>query len=140
MNTTAMALILYMGWFLLLILAIIGVRLRASIVQGKPPNSFRTDGTDVSPFSGRLCGAHANGFESFPFVAGPLLLALATGTTELTDTLAMILPAARIGQSTVHLSSETARAVLARFGFFLIQVAVSGYLLVRLAEYFLTRS
>lgn len=101
MNTTALALILYVGWFLFLICGIIAVRLWASAIGGKPANSFRADGTDVSAFSGRLWGAHANGFERFPFVAGPLLLTLATGMTELTNGLAMILPATRIGQSTV---------------------------------------
>lgn len=139
MNTTALALVLYVGWFLLLLFAIIAVRFHAATAHGKPANSFRSDGSDLSPLSARLCGAHANGFESFPFIAGPLLLALATGTSGLTDGLAMLLPAARVGQSTAHVVSGSSAAAQVRFGFFLVQVLLSVYFLYRLGLHFAAR-
>lgn len=56
MNATAIALLGYIGWFLLLLGGIVVFRLTVSLSQGKPANSFRPDGADVSPFSARLVG------------------------------------------------------------------------------------
>lgn len=137
MNATAIALLGYIAWTLLLLGGIAVLRVSVSVLQNKPANSFRPDGSDVSPFSGRLCRAHANVYESFPFIGGLLLLALATDTTGITDPLALVLLASRIAQSTVHLLSTSAAAVLIRFGFFLIQYVIAAYWTVRFLAHFL---
>lgn len=124
MNATAFALTGFIAWFIALILLVGGLRIVATL-KGKAPNSFRPDGTDVSDFSVRLVRAHANCYESFPFIGGLMLLALATQTTEITNSLAMVLVAARIAQSTAHLISTNIIAVNVRFAFFLVQVVIS---------------
>ena len=126
MNATALALTGFIGWFILLLLSLGGVRILATL-KGKAPNSFRPDGTDVSDFAVRLVRAHANCYESFPFVGGLMLLAMATQTTEITNPLALIVLTARIGQSSIHLASTSNLAVQARFSLFLVQVGISIY-------------
>lgn len=126
MNATALALTGFIGWFVFLLLSLGGVRILATL-KGKAPNSFRPDGTDVSDFAVRLVRAHANCYESFPIVGGLMLLALATQTTEITNPLALIVLAARIGQSSIHLASTSNLAVQARFSLFLVQVGISIY-------------
>lgn len=126
MNATALALTGFIGWFILLLLSLGGVRILATL-KGKAPNSFRPDGTDVSDFAVRLVRAHANCYESFPFVGGLMLLAMATQTTEITNPLALIVLTARIGQSSIHLVSTSNLAVQARFSLFLVQVGISLY-------------
>lgn len=137
MNATALALTGYIGWVLLLLGAIAVVRLQASVVGGKPANSFATDGSDVSPFSGRLCRAHANCYENFPQLGGLMLLALATGTAAMTDPLALVLLAARVAQSAVHLYSTSETAVKVRFAFFLVQYGIAVYWAFGFLNYFL---
>lgn len=129
MNATALALMGFIGWFILLLLSLGGVRILATL-KGKAPNSFRPDGTDVSDFAVRLVRAHANCYESFPFVGGLMLLALATQATEITNPLALIVLAARIGQSSIHVASTSNLAVQLRFSLFLVQVGISLYWLV----------
>ena len=126
MNATALALTGFIGWFILLLLSLGGGRILATL-KGKAPNSFRPDGTDVSDFAVRLVRAHANCYESFPFVGGLMLLAMATQTTEITNPLALIVLTARIGQSSIHLVSTSNLAVQARFSLFLVQVVISLY-------------
>lgn len=137
MNATALALTGYIGWILFLLGAIAVVRLQASVVGGKPANSFATDGSDVSPFSGRLCRAHANCYENFPQLGGLMLLALATGTAAMTDPLALVLLAARVAQSAVHLYSTSETAVKVRFAFFLVQYGIAVYWAFGFLNYFL---
>ena len=90
-------------------------------------HSFDPSGADVSPFSNRLCRAHANCYESFPILGGLLLLAIATDNTAITDGLAYYLIGARVLQSASHLSSPGNFAVNARFAFFLAQFGIAVY-------------
>lgn len=136
MNASALALIGYIGWILVLLGAIAVVRLHASMAGGKAANSFSPDGSDVSAFSGRLCRAHANCYENFPQLGGLLLLALATNTTEITNPLALVLLAARVSQSGVHLFSTSETAVKVRFAFFLVQYGIALYWAFRFLNWF----
>ena len=127
MNATALALAGYIFWFMLLLALITLIRTIHTLSGKRAANSFQPDGFDVSPFSGRLCRAHANCFESFPFVGGILLLALVTNQAQLTNPLAYIVLAARIAQSVTHLISAGVLAVQIRFFFFLIQLVICFY-------------
>ena len=138
MNPTVIALVGYSLWTLLLLGGILGLRSYLTLSGQRPANRFKPDGSDVSPFAERLSGAHANCYESFPFLGGLLLLALATDTQRLTDPLALVVLVSRLGQSIVHLLSTSVMAVLVRFTFFLVQVLISVYWALRFITYFST--
>jgi len=132
MNASALALTGYIAWFLALLVALGGLRATAVLTAHRAPNSFKPDGSDMPPFAARLTRAHANCYESFPFVGGPLVLALATGSAAITDPLALVVLACRVGQSAVHLASTSVMAVNLRFALFLVQVGIVAYWLVKL--------
>lgn len=131
MSPTVFALTGYIAWFLLLLAAIAAYRSILTLTGKRAANSFNPDGADVSAFSARLCRAHANCYESFPYIGGLLLLALATDLTRITDGLALVVLICRIAQSTTHLISTSVMAVQIRFFFFLVQVAIGCYWVVR---------
>lgn len=126
------ALWIYAGWTFALLLGIAGLRTYLSLTRQRAPNRFAPAGDDVSPFSGRLCRAHANCYENLPTVAALIVLAVATGNRDVTDPAALVLVAARIGQSLVHLRSTSNRAVSLRFVFFAVQAGIVGYWVVAL--------
>jgi uncharacterized MAPEG superfamily protein len=132
MNASALALTGYIAWFLALLLALGGARAAAVLTGHRAPNSFKPDGSDMPPFAARLTRAHANCYESFPFFGGTLLVALTTGSTAITDPLALVALACRVGQSTVHLASTSVLAVNVRFSLFLAQIAIVAYWIVKL--------
>lgn len=137
MNSTAISLVGYISWTLLIILLVIAHRVFLILTGKRTANSFKTDGTDVSDFSARLCRAHANCYESFPFVGGLLLLALATNLSHITDPLAYIVIDCRIAQSITHAISASVRAVQIRFAFYLVQVVICIYWLIAFAQYYI---
>lgn len=126
------ALWIYAGWTFALLLGIAGLRTYLSLTRQRAPNRFAPAGDDVSPFSGRLCRAHANCYENLPIVATLLLLAVSTGNQDVTDPTALVLVGARIGQSLVHLRSTSNRAVSLRFAFFVVQAGIVAYWLLAL--------
>lgn len=75
----------------------------------------------------RLARAHANCLENLPIFGGLLLIAIATGSTSVTDPLAYLLLGARVFQSLVHLVSVSALAVTIRFTAFAVQMAIGLY-------------
>lgn len=127
MNATAFALTGYIIWIMLLLGGIAVYRTALTVSGKRAANSFDPSGSDVSAFSGRLCRVHANCYESFPLFGGLLLLALVTNTTEITDSLAVIVLASRVVQSTVHLFSISDMAVKLRFLFFVVQYVIGFY-------------
>ena len=124
MTPTAITFLALLVWFFVLLISIGGLRSALTLSGKRAPNSFDPGGADVSPFSQRLCRAHANFYESFPLIGGLLLYALAAKLTHITDGLAYVLLAARVAQSVVHLVSTSAVAVLVRFALFGVQLVV----------------
>jgi uncharacterized MAPEG superfamily protein len=131
MTATALAVVGYIGCTLCLNLVNEVVRSYLVLTGRKGSNSFRSDGADVSPFAHRLARAHANCYESFPVIAGLLLLALATGQSEVTDSLALWVLAARVAQSSTHLISTSNLAVNIRFSFFSVQLLIAAWWVIR---------
>lgn len=127
MHSTAFALTGYILWFLVLLAGITLHRSWLTIIGKRAANSFNTGGTDISDFSARLCRAHANCYESFPFIGGLLILALVSQSTDITHSLALVLLISRIAQSTIHVISTSVIAVQLRFFFFLIQLVICFY-------------
>jgi uncharacterized MAPEG superfamily protein len=134
MSPTILAFGMYIAWILLLLVSLGGLRTSLTLSGKKAPNSFDPSGADVSPFSNRLCRAHANCYESFPIFGGLLILAIATDTTAITDGLAYYLIGARVLQSVTHLASTSNVAVLARFAFFGVQIGIAVYWLIQYAQ------
>lgn len=127
-----LALWLYAGWTLLLLGVLVSMRAYLTTTRQRAPNNFSTSGEDVSPFSGRLCRAHANCYENLPLFAAFILVATATGNADITDTTALLVVGARIGQSLTHLSSTSNKAVMVRFTFFVTQLALLAYWFIAL--------
>lgn len=132
MSASAIALVGYAAWTLVLLGMIAVVRGSLTLSGQRAANSFGVDGSDVSPFSNRLCRAHANCYENLPVFAALVLVALATGNAAITNALAPWVLAARVGQSITHLVSTSSLAVQARFGLFLAQFLIQVWWVVSL--------
>lgn len=136
MSATIFALVGYIAWSIALLVGIAVYRTALVMKKNRPANGFKADGSDSPEFGQRLTRAQGNCAESFVFTGGVLLLALATSSSVITDPLAYVLLAARIGQSIVHLISSSALAVQIRFTFFLVQVVISAYWLIQIISKF----
>lgn len=136
MSATILALAGYIAWSLVLLVGIAAYRTALVMKKNRLPNGFKADGSDSPEFGQRLTRAQANCAESFVFTGGVLLFALATSSSAITDPLAYVLLAARLGQSIVHLVSSSALAVQIRFAFFLVQIAISAYWLIQIVSKF----
>ncbi len=132
MSASAIALVGYAAWTLFLLGMIAVVRGSLTLSGQRAANSFGVDGSDVSPFSNRLCRAHANCYENLPVFAALVLVAMSTGNAAITNALAPWALAARVAQSTTHLASTSSLAVQARFGFFLAQFLIQVWWAVSL--------
>ncbi len=125
MNTSAIALTLFIAWTLLLLILMEVVRSWLVVTRRMRSNAFTPDNANLSPFMQRLARAHANCLEGLPVFGGLLLVAIVTGRHEVTDPLALWLVAARVAQSTVHVASLSVVAVNVRFTFFAAQIAIA---------------
>ena len=126
-STSAIALVGFIAWTLLLLLLMELARVRLVVASKFDPRQFRPDNANLSPFMQRLARAHANCVESFPVFGGLLLVALVTGQTSVTDPLALLLLGARIVQSSVHVASLSTVAVNVRFLAFAVQILIALY-------------
>jgi uncharacterized MAPEG superfamily protein len=127
LTQSSIALAGFITWALLLLVLMEAIRSWLVLGRKVPANGFSPDNSGLSPFMKRLARAHANCIEGLPIFGGLLILAIATKRTEITDSLAYWLLAARILQSIIHLASTSAVAVTARFGAFSVQMAISLY-------------
>ena len=124
---TAPALAAFIAWTLLLLVLMEVLRTRLVVSGEVPANGFSPGNDGLSPFLQRLARAHLNCVESLPVFGGLMLLAIATHRTAVTDPLAGALVAARIIQSTIHLVSTSAPAVILRFTAFAVQLAIAAW-------------
>ncbi|MBT0586987.1 MAPEG family protein [Alteromonas oceanisediminis] len=136
MSPTYFALAGYIAWTMLLLIVLAGYRTVLISSQKRSSLKFANDGSDVPDLGHRITRAQANCAESFVFVGGTLLFAIATGSTVITDGLALIVLAARLGQSIVHMVSTANLAIQVRFVLFLIQLGICGYWLIMLVTKF----
>ena len=126
MTPSLVALCLFAGWTILLVVSLAGYRVFTSQRTGKAVNTFSPAGTDLDPLGQRLTRAHLNCVELLPVVASVILAAAVAGRSDVTDGLAMPLLYARVAQSTVHLVSTSAPAVLVRATLFVVQLVIVG--------------
>ncbi|WP_038388790.1 MAPEG family protein [Bradyrhizobium elkanii] len=115
-----------MAWTLLLVL-METIRTYLVLTGAVAANGFTPDNAGLSPFMRRLARAHANCIEDLPLFGGLLAVAVMTSRTSVTDTMALWLLGARIGQSIVHLISTSPMAVGLRFIAFAVQIVIAVY-------------
>ncbi|MGB5284213.1 MAG: MAPEG family protein [Polyangiales bacterium] len=132
MSPSVLALVGYVAWTILLATTIVFYRTLLVLKKERAANDFLPSGEDVSPFSNRLCRAHANCYENLPVFAALILLALVTGNAGITDPLARWVLVARVAQSMVHLISTSEMAVSLRAVFLLVQLGIEAYWVVQL--------
>ncbi|WP_026376731.1 MAPEG family protein [Aestuariibacter salexigens] len=137
MNATILALAGYIGWTLLLLLALATYRSVMAISGQHKGLRFQADGFDVPELGYRLTRAQANCVESFSFIGGLMLMAMALDVTAITDPLALWLLAARVGQSIVHIVSISNAAIQLRFLLFLVQFLICAYWTIMLIMRFI---
>jgi uncharacterized MAPEG superfamily protein len=132
MTPTLVALTGFITWALLLLILMETIRSKLVVAKAIAANAFVPDNANLSPFMQRLARVHANCLEGLPIFGGLMLVALVSGRSALTDSLAYVFLAARVLQSFVHLASVSVLAVNVRFGFFVVQMAIGAYWAVRL--------
>ena len=121
---TAAALTGFIAWALALLLLMESIRSKMVLAGEVPANGFTPDNSNLSPFMQRLARAHANCVEGLPIFGGLMLVAVATGRTPVTDSLAYWLLGARIVQSCLHLASLSPGIVTLRFAAFAVQMGI----------------
>ncbi len=132
MSPSALALVGYVAWMLLLAITILLFRTALVLAKKRAANSFSPGGEEVSPLANRLCRAHANCYENLPIFGALILLALVTDNAGITDSLARWVLVARVAQSTVHLISTSELAVTLRATFHSVQLGIEAYWVVQL--------
>ena len=132
MTSTALALILFIAWTLLLLVLMEAIRSWLVLSRQVPANGFRPNNDNLAPFMQRLARAHLNCLEGLPIFGGLMIAALLTGKTSVTDGLALWLVAARAVQTAIHLASVSEIAVTLRFTAFAAQMAIGIYWVWRL--------
>lgn len=126
MSITATVILGYGLWAAILVVALTSARAYLILFKSRPANSFLPDGSDVQPSLQRLTRIYANTGESFPLLL-PLLVAVATNQTQVTDATAGLFLTARLAQSITHLISAGDKAIRIRYAFFVVQFALSIY-------------
>ena len=112
-------------WTLLLLLGTVGTYRWSRILTGRVPiREFRADQVEGDDWYKRAMRAHANCIENLP-VFGAIVFALYVSGVDnfLAGLLAIVILAARIVQSLVHVSLvQTNRVTAVRFGFYFVQI------------------
>jgi uncharacterized MAPEG superfamily protein len=126
-TASAFVLTAFIGWTLFLLILMEGLRVRCLLSNTVAANAFRPDNSNLPPYMQRLARAHANCVESFPIVAGLLIVALLTNRAGVTNALAPWLLGARLVQSSIHVVSTNLVASYLRFIAFAVQMAIAVY-------------
>lgn len=134
MSNSAIALVAFAGWTVLLVVTIVSLRSWIFLVNKRESAEFRPDGSDVNAFHMRLNRAHANCVENLPIFGGIVLAAIVTGNSDVTDPLALWVFVARVAQTLTHLISTSNPAITVRVTFLLVQLAIEAYWVVTLLQ------
>jgi len=131
--TALQTLLGFAAWTLLLIAGVFLYR-GMRFLTGTPINHWPRSNkpADDAPFVKRLEDAHANCLENLPVFAVIVLVAAALGRLADIQALAPWVLYARIGQSLAHLSGTGPVNVFVRASFWSVQLALFGWMLVKL--------
>jgi len=134
MTPTAVALLGFAFWTILLVVILAAFRVSMVAAGKKSAASFSPIGDDFEGFGRRLTRAHANCYENLPLAGAVLLYAIATNQTAITDGLAMAFLGARLLQSLTHLASTSKPAVTIRFAFYVVQILILAFWILKLTH------
>jgi len=132
MTTTLTALLGFAAWYVLLSIVLGFYRVGLVVGGQKAPNTFAVNGLDLPNFGQRLTRARDNCYETLPLFAAIALVAHLSGRAQVTDSLAMWVLYARIGQSLTHLASTSVPAVQVRATLFFAQILIYAWWCLRL--------
>ena len=124
MSIPVLALLAFAVWTLLVLFGSVGVYRWSRILSGRARlTDFPADAPEGADWYKRAMRAHANCVENLPVFTALVVVILATGSkSPLLDALAVVVVAARVCQSLVHVGLPQSQAVIAvRFSFFLVQ-------------------
>jgi uncharacterized MAPEG superfamily protein len=122
MTNSLWALLTFAGWTLLLAIAVVIYRVQLMRKLGFRINKFPSGLPHGPDRYWRLNRAHVNALESLPVFAAIVLVGKLSGVKpEYFETLAVIVPCARVVQTAFHVAANTAWSVTGRFLAFLTQ-------------------
>jgi uncharacterized MAPEG superfamily protein len=123
----------FAAWTLVVLATTIGAhRWRLILTKQALINGFPADASNGPDWYRRAARAHLNCIESLPvYGAIVLVVTLAGRQGPLLDALSLAVLAARVGQTSVHVSFvQTERAVACRFALFSVQLAAMLWMAV----------
>ena len=115
----------FAGWTLAILFGSVGVYRWSRILTGRATiREWRADVAQGGDWYQRAMRAHMNCVENLPIYGAVVLAAFVTGVSNTSlDYLALVLLAARIGQSLVHIGIRQTEPIAAlRFALFFVQV------------------
>lgn len=124
MPTPLLALLAFVAWTLLIVVAGIGAVRVSKVLRGEAkPNAFPANVPHGSERYQRTLRAHANCVENLPVFASVVLIGEVVGfRSGAFDTLSVVYVAARMAQTIAHIASGRSRIINIRFVFFLVQI------------------
>jgi uncharacterized membrane protein YecN with MAPEG domain len=125
MSIPVWAVLTFAAWTIAILIVGVGVYRWSLILAGKAElKSFPGDEPHGAPLYRRFVRAHANCVENLPVFAAIVLAVEAAGAHSTTlDILSVAVVAARVAQTSAHLSSGSNAAIAVRFTFLCVQLA-----------------
>lgn len=124
------ALLLFTAWTLAIMFIYVGYRVALVLTFKKPANSWGRSLPNQDPaFITRAHHAHLNLVENLPVYAAIVLAAAFMGKSAVVDQVACIYLLARVAQTLVHLISTAPIPVFIRANLFVVQIALSFYMI-----------
>lgn len=136
MSIPLWVLLAFAGWTLVLLVSTVGVYRWHHVLTGRATiREWRADEPQGNELYRRAMRAHMNCVENLPVYGAVVLAIVATGVSSpVLDTLALLLLAARIVQSVLHVAFKPTELIAgARFGFFAVQVVCMAWMGVYVA-------
>jgi len=128
----------FAAWTLLVLVLTVGAYRWTLILAGRVPiREWRADGQQGADWYRRAMRAHANCVENLPVYGAIVVVIIAAGLHDAwLDRMAILVLAARVAHTVVHVAFEQTNAVAGiRFGFFFTQVlCLLGMVVVILAR------
>jgi uncharacterized membrane protein YecN with MAPEG domain len=124
MSIPVWAVLAFAAWTLAILMVGVGTYRWSLILAGKAElKSFPGDEAHGAPLYRRFVRAHANCIENLPVFAAIVLAAeVASAHSTMLDVLSVTVVAARVVQTSAHLSSGSNSAIAVRFSFLCVQL------------------